>query len=230
MSRTIRRRPSPSMIVAGAALVVALAGTAIAGPLATKSVFSKSEKKQVKQLAKDQVNQLAPGLAVASANTANAANSANTANTAGSASTANTADNANNANTVDGANASDLKTSSGFDEDSSRIDPLGATPVTVAAATITTQSTGRILATGSAELFGADFGEQGACLILIDGTDSTIYHSAPDDIGTDNSFVIAVNFAVTRPAGTYTASLQCYAEDGTVGKDDAAINVYGLGA
>jgi hypothetical protein len=194
------------MIVAGAALVVALAGTAIAGPLATKAVLSKPEKKQVKNIAKNQVSQLAPGLAVASANTAN------------------------NANTVDGANASDLRTSSAFDENSSRIDSLATTPVTVATATITTHGAGRILATGSAELFGADADEQGACRILIDADDSTIYHAAADDIGTDNRFIIAVNFAVTRPAGTYTASLQCYAEDGTVGKDDAAINVYGLGA
>lgn len=42
--------------------------------------------------------------------------------------------------------------------------------------------------------------------------------------------MIAVNFAVTRPAGTYTANLQCRATSGTVAKDDAAINVYGLGS
>lgn len=40
--RITRNRPSPAMIVAGAALVAALAGTAIAGPLATNSALTHS--------------------------------------------------------------------------------------------------------------------------------------------------------------------------------------------
>jgi hypothetical protein len=47
------RRPSPAMIVAGTALVIALAGTAMAAPSAIKSVLSKSEKSQVKKIAKN---------------------------------------------------------------------------------------------------------------------------------------------------------------------------------
>jgi hypothetical protein len=191
------------MLVAGAALVVALAGTAIAGPLATKSVLDKPEKKQVKKIAKNQVNKLAPGLSVA---------------------------NAANAGTVDGANASDLKTSSAFNENTTFDSSLGTSFVNVASATITTQSSGRILASGSADLFGGEIDETGACQIVIDGTGSADYHTEPDDIGAENNAVVAVNFAVTRPAGTYTASLQCRAVSGTVGKEDAGINVYGLGA
>jgi hypothetical protein len=200
MSRIIRQRPSPSMIVAGAALVVALAGTAIAGPLATKSALNKAEKNQVKKLARGEINKAAPGLTVA------------------------------NANTVDGANASDLKTSSAFDENTTQVASLGASFVDVATATITTHSAGHVLATGSIQLDGDDSGEAGACEISIDGSDSAIYSSAPDDIGFGNPDVIAVNFAVTRPAGTYTARLKCFASVGTVGKTAAAINVYGLGA
>lgn len=69
MKRIKGARPSPAMIVAGIALVAALAGTAFAGPLAQKSVLSKSEKKQVKSIAKKQVKALAPGLSVANAGT-----------------------------------------------------------------------------------------------------------------------------------------------------------------
>jgi hypothetical protein len=80
------RRPSPAMVVAGMALIIALAGTAMAAPTAIKSVLSKKEKSQVKNI----VNGLAPGLSVA--NAANASNAANAAN-------------ANNANTLDGVDS-----------------------------------------------------------------------------------------------------------------------------
>lgn len=185
MKGIIRRRPSPSMIVAGTALVVALAGTAIAGPLATDSAFTKPEKKQTRKIAKS----------VANSEIAKAG----------------------------------LKTSSAFNQSGTNINSLGTSPVNLASATIKTQSSGRILAGGSAQIFGADSDEVGLCRIQIDGTDSLLYESSPDDIGTGNNDIIAVNFAVTRPAGTYTATLQCWASAGTVGKTDAAISVYGLG-
>ena len=64
MSRFKGRRPSPVMIVTGVVLAIALAGTAIAGPSAITSALNKSEKKQVKKIAKNQVNKLASGLSV----------------------------------------------------------------------------------------------------------------------------------------------------------------------
>jgi hypothetical protein len=80
MSRKARDlRPSPAIIIAIVALVAAVAGTAVAGPGADTSV----SKKKTKQIAKKQVNKLAPriandeiterapGLSVASAVTAN---------------------------------------------------------------------------------------------------------------------------------------------------------------
>src|SRR5215207_8290052 len=92
MRRLKERMPSPAMTVAGAALIIALAGTAMAAPTALKSVLNKQEKKQVKKIAKNQANnqitQRAPGLSVANANTANTATNANRANTATSAETA----------------------------------------------------------------------------------------------------------------------------------------------
>ncbi len=60
------------------ALVVAVVGTAVAGPLATKSVLNKKEKRQTSRIATNVVNSLASGLSVANARTAaDAANAAN---------------------------------------------------------------------------------------------------------------------------------------------------------
>jgi len=87
-----------------------------------------------------------------------------------------------------------------------------------------------VLATASAELFGANGDETGQCRILIDGVGSLLYESEPDDIGVDNQDNISVNFARALPAGTYTVSMQCRTTAGTVGKDDAAISVYGFGS
>jgi hypothetical protein len=85
MTKSKGRRPSPAMIVALAALVVALAGTAIAAPAAIKSILNKKEKKQVKNISKNQVNALAPGLSVKHANTAGSADTAKRADVASKA-------------------------------------------------------------------------------------------------------------------------------------------------
>lgn len=91
-----RRRPSPALIVAIAALSVSLVGTAVAVPIAEVSL-NKQERKVTRKIAANlarkiarrisgrvsnrRITKRAPGLSVASANTANSANSANTANT-----------------------------------------------------------------------------------------------------------------------------------------------------
>ncbi|HET9120409.1 MAG TPA: hypothetical protein VFN72_07735 [Solirubrobacterales bacterium] len=82
MTSSKGRRPSPAMIVALAALVVALAGTAMAAPTAIKSILNKKEKKQVKNISKNQVNALAPGLSVKHADTAGSADRAKQADNA----------------------------------------------------------------------------------------------------------------------------------------------------
>jgi hypothetical protein len=177
------RRPSPGLVVAILALCVGVAGTAVAS-VATISVLTKKEKRQVKKIVNKRIKK----------------------------------------------KISPLQTSSGFNENSTVIPSLGATFVTVASANITTHSSGRVLATGSAELSGADANETGACQIVIGGVASLAYDTDPDDIGADNKDIVAVNFARTLSAGTYTATLQCRAVTGTVGKNDAGINVYGLGS
>lgn len=94
MTSSKGRRPSPAMIVAMTALVVALAGTAMAAPTAIKSILNKKEKKQAKNIAKNQINALAPGLSVKHADTAGSADSAKHADSATNADNAKRADNA----------------------------------------------------------------------------------------------------------------------------------------
>jgi hypothetical protein len=74
MGRVAKMRPRPPVLVALLALVVAVAGTAVAGPLAGKSILSKKEKKQTRNIATNIVNQNAAGLSVAKAANADALN------------------------------------------------------------------------------------------------------------------------------------------------------------
>jgi hypothetical protein len=73
------------MAVAVMALIVALAGTAMAAPTAIKSILNKKEKKQVKNIANNRINALAPGLSVKHADTATNADAAKRADTAANA-------------------------------------------------------------------------------------------------------------------------------------------------
>ena len=65
-------KPSPALVVGLIALVLALGGTAVAGPDAFSRAVSKSQVKKIaKKQANSQITKLAPGLAVASAENAN---------------------------------------------------------------------------------------------------------------------------------------------------------------
>ncbi len=186
--KVARRGPSRSMIVAVAALAVALAGTAVADPFASRSALSKKEKKQARNIAKQEIASATPGIV-----------------------------------------ASVPGTSSGFEEDPSDI-PLSGSYMSVASATITTQEAGRILLTGTADLIGADADEIGSCgLRIVNAESGAEYSASPDDIGANNHFVIAINWAVSKPAGTYTGSLDCKESSGQVEKAHAAISLIGVG-
>jgi hypothetical protein len=69
-----RAKPSPALIVAVVALVVALAGGAVAGVAVTS--LNKREKKVVKRIASKQIRKKEPGLDVNSAKSADTANDA----------------------------------------------------------------------------------------------------------------------------------------------------------
>jgi hypothetical protein len=72
MGRIKGRKPSPATLISIVALIFAVTGTAAAG-VATVSVLNKKERKQTRSIADSEVNRLAPGLSVKSANSANAA-------------------------------------------------------------------------------------------------------------------------------------------------------------
>lgn len=77
------RRPSPGTVFGLVALIVALAGTAVAGPLATDSALTKKEKNQTRKIARAEIAKAAPKLSVRSAQTATNAQNAQTAVNAG---------------------------------------------------------------------------------------------------------------------------------------------------
>jgi hypothetical protein len=66
MRNLLKRRPSPSLVVAVIALIVACTGTAVAG-VATISSLSKNDKKKVRNIADQEIDAKAPGLSVKSA-------------------------------------------------------------------------------------------------------------------------------------------------------------------
>ena len=66
MRNLLKRRPSPALVVAVIALIVACSGTAVAG-VATISSLGKSDKKKVRSLADQEIDAKAPNLSVKSA-------------------------------------------------------------------------------------------------------------------------------------------------------------------
>lgn len=93
------RRPSAALIATAIALVLALAGTALAGPSPKAAVTKAQAKSIAKKVAKKQIKQAAPGLSVAKAVNAQHAVDAQTATKAQSAAQA---DKAADSETVNG--------------------------------------------------------------------------------------------------------------------------------
>jgi hypothetical protein len=77
MRRIRDRLPSPAIVIAILALVAGVTGAAVAQPAAKKAVTKKTVKKIAKKQAIKQINQLAPGLSVASADTSDTSANAN---------------------------------------------------------------------------------------------------------------------------------------------------------
>ena len=124
-------------------------------------------------------------------------------------------------------------TSSGFAENSADA-PLTDSFEPVAQATITTKTSGLVLATASADLTGDDPDTARCRIYIYDDSDnlvgfSTSYYTDFDDVNPPNHAVSAVNYGVTLPAGTYVGTMTCLADAGEPIKDVAAINLYGLG-
>jgi hypothetical protein len=79
--KRFRRLPSPALVIASIALILAVGG----GSFALAITDKKSDKRIAKRVSNKQITKRAPGLSVNHANSANTANHANSADTAGSA-------------------------------------------------------------------------------------------------------------------------------------------------
>ena len=154
MTSSKGRRPSPAMIVAMTALIIALAGTAMAAPTAIKSILNKKEKKQVKNISKNQVNALAPGLSVKHADTAGSA------------------DTAKDANSLGGVNLKDVVVAKSANP-GAQCDPNSTTFVDCATVNLTLPHEGRVLLIGTAgQIAFSNAQTSGDCLFRVDGTNS----------------------------------------------------------
>lgn len=195
MRRIKGSRPSPAMIVAGVALVVALAGTAIAGPSAIKSVLNKKEKKQTKNIANNQINALAGGLSVANAR--NATN-ATTATNATSATTA------TNADLLDNLDSRQLSPAAGVNRTADLT--LTENFQTLTTTTITTAAAATLVGQASVHL-DSDGGndDRGDCRFNINGTAGIGYST--DVVNNDETMPVTQTQSVG--AGTHTVAVEC---------------------
>jgi cell wall-associated NlpC family hydrolase len=119
-----RSGPAPGTVLGLAALVIALAGTAIAGPLAAEPTFKldKKEKKQVRKIVRKEINAAAPSLSVRRAARADSADRADTATTAENATNAVNATNATTAANATNATNADNATNANNAANADRVD------------------------------------------------------------------------------------------------------------
>jgi hypothetical protein len=232
MTRSKGRRPSPAMIVAVTALIVALAGTAMAAPTAIKSILNKKEKKQVKNISKNQVNALAPGLSVKHANTA------------GSADTAKRADVATNADALGGQPLANIATARSDPTTGGACDPNGTTFISCASVDVNLPHEGRALLIGTGAQYAFTLSvTQGNCRMTLDGvalggsfvslgnqTDPSAGVVGSANRGYGHGFSTTM---VTDPvsAGPHTFGLECNETDSDVEFENAQISaaVFGSG-
>ena len=214
MQRFSGRKPSPAMVVACAAMIVALAGTAMAAPTAIKSILNKKEKKQVKNIAKNQVNALAPGLSVKHAGTAT------------SADTAKRADAATNADALGGQALENIVTARSVSPGGPACDPSSSTLVVCASLDMTLPHEGRVLLIGTAGQVAFNNAQTaGDCLFRVDGVNSggsvhvgNQYAPTPTGATATNFPNGFANTVVTDPvgAGPHTFALACSESNGDV--------------
>jgi hypothetical protein len=202
------------MIVASVALLIALAGTAMAAPTAIKSILNKQEKKQTKNIAKNQVNNLAPGLSVKHANTA------------GSADTAKKAD---NADALGGQALAKIAIARSDPSTGAQCDPNNTTFVLCADVTVDLPHEGRVLLIGTGAQYAFNLSvTQGTCRMTNDGvslggslislgnqTDPSAGVVGAANRGYGRGFTTTI---VTDPisAGSHTFALQCNETDADV--------------
>jgi hypothetical protein len=223
MRRLKGRKPSPAMIVASAALIIALAGTAMAAPTAIKSILNKKEKKQTKAIADSRIKAAAPGLSVASAKKA---------------------DLATNADAVGGQSLANIVIGRSDPTTGAQCDPNSTTFVTCSDVDVTLPHEGRVLLTGTGGQYAFNAGvTQGTCRLTTDGnslgnsvislgnqTDASAGVTGAANRGYARGFATTI---VTGPvsAGAHNFALQCNETDADVEFENPQISaaVFGSG-
>ena len=210
----IRDRATYANVTATLALFVALGGGSFA-----VAALSGSEKKVVKKIAKKQANKQitarAPGLSVASAQTAQ---SADTAQNAGSA---------DDSARLGGELPSAFQTQTAFQEAESET-ALTTSFSTVISTEITIPSTKSVVAFASIQ-GSSDGGDNDAlnCALEIAGAEGVNPETDVND-GAINRAVMPLTQARTLPAGTHTVLVKC-AETGTVIVEERSLSVVATG-
>jgi len=205
------------MIVASVALLIALAGTAMAAPTAIKSILNKQEKKQTKNIAKNQIAKAAPGLSVKHANTA------------GSADTAKRADVATSADALSAQSLANIAIARSDPTTGGQCDPTSTTFATCASVDFTLPHDGRVLLVGTGGQYAFNAGvTQGTCRLTTDGnslggsvislgnqTDASPGVTGAANRGYARGFATTI---VTDPvsAGPHTFAMQCNETDADV--------------
>jgi hypothetical protein len=211
------------MIVASAALIIALAGTAMAAPTAIKSILNKKEKKQTKAIADSRIKAAAPGLSVASAKKA---------------------DLATNADAVGGQSLANIAIGRSDPTTGAQCDPNSSTFVTCSDVDVTLPHEGRVLLTGTGGQYAFNAGvTQGTCRLTTDGnslgnsvislgnqTDASAGVTGAGNRGYARGFATTI---VTGPvsAGAHNFALQCNETDADVEFENPQISaaVFGSG-
>jgi hypothetical protein len=196
MRTLLSRRPSPSMLVALLALIAALVGTAVAG----KSVLDKPEKRQVRKLARSEIQKAAPGLSVASA--VNATNAAS-------------AMNAENADAVDGVSEEEL--TRGRSQFDASCNPDSTTFEDCVGQNLTLPREARALIIASGGFRSDAGGATGTCRLEVDDDTAAIPDTTDLDMGEiqnttlDNALEGFSRTTVTSvlPAGSHSFELSC---------------------
>ena len=205
MKRLRGSKPSPAMVVSIIALVLALAGSAAAG-IATISVLSKKEKKQTRNIAKDEIKKAAPGLSVA---------------------------NAQNANELSGVGLNSVVT--GASQSLGGCDPNSITFVSCASVTLDLPRAGRVLGWADLQWHtDGSVPSRAECQMRVDdvavghgmffGEAATINTSALHERGVGGNFI-----TTNLTAGPHTFSVNCNEPDSDIDIDQAAISVLLLG-
>ena len=118
-----------------------------------------------------------------------------------------------------------MRSTSGAAQNAAVVNIGGGTDVVTGQ--ITTTGPSQVLVAGTVELVGAQADERAQCTLRLDGNLISLgYETTFDDIGADNEASLTVlGSANNVAAGVHTATLHCATLNGTVVKDDAAINI-----